>query len=71
MSNSATLLTVARQAPLSMGFSRHEYWSELPFLPPEDLPTQEMKLPLLHLLYWWEDSLPLGKLVKLENEINK
>ena len=31
--------TVARQAPLSMGFSRQEYWSELPFPSPEDLPN--------------------------------
>ena len=31
-------LTVARQAPLSMGFSRQEYWSRLPFPPPGDLP---------------------------------
>ena len=30
--------TVARQAPLSMGFSRQEYWSGLPFPPPGDLP---------------------------------
>ena len=30
--------TVAYQAPLSMGFSRQEYWSELPFPSPEDLP---------------------------------
>ena len=30
--------TVAHQAPLSMGFSRHEYWSGLPSPPPEDLP---------------------------------
>ena len=30
--------TVARQAPLSMGFSRHGYWSELPFPSPGDLP---------------------------------
>ena len=30
--------TVACQAPLSMGFSRQEYWSELPFPPPGDLP---------------------------------
>ena len=29
--------TVAHQAPLSMGFSRQEYWSELPFPPPENL----------------------------------
>ena len=34
----ATLWTVARQAPLSMGFSRQEYWSGLPCPPPEDLP---------------------------------
>ena len=30
--------TVAHQAPLSMGFPRQEYWSELPFSPPVDLP---------------------------------
>ena len=34
----ATPWTVARQAPLSMGFSRQEYWSGLPFPPPGDLP---------------------------------
>ena len=30
--------TVAHQAPQSMGFSRQEYWSGLPFPPPGDLP---------------------------------
>ena len=30
--------TVAHQAPLSMGFSRQKYWSELPFPSPGDLP---------------------------------
>ena len=30
--------TVACQAPLSMGFSRQEYWSGLPFPSPRDLP---------------------------------
>ena len=30
--------TVARQAPLSMEFSRQEYWSGLPCPPPGDLP---------------------------------
>ena len=35
---SATLWTVARQPPLSMGFSREECWSGLPFPPPGDLP---------------------------------
>ena len=33
-----TPLTVTRQAPLSMGFSRQEYWSGLPFPSPGDLP---------------------------------
>ena len=31
--------TVACQAPLSMGLSRQEYWSELPFPPPGDRPN--------------------------------
>ena len=35
---SVTPWTVARQAPLSMGFSRQEFWSGLPFLTPGDLP---------------------------------
>ena len=34
----ATPWTVAYQAPLSMGFSRQEYWSGLPFPFPGDLP---------------------------------
>ena len=34
----ATPWTGARQAPLSMGFSRQEYWSGLPFPPLGDLP---------------------------------
>ena len=37
----ATLWTVALQAPLSMGFSRQEYWSGLRCLPPEVLPNPE------------------------------
>ena len=36
----ATLWTVAHQAPLSMGFSRQEYWSGLLCPPPGDLPDQ-------------------------------
>ena len=35
--------TVARQAPLSMEFSRQEYWSGLPFPPPGDLPEPGME----------------------------
>ena len=34
----ATLWTVSHQAPLSVGFSRHEYQSGLPYPPPWDLP---------------------------------
>ena len=39
----ATLWTVARQAPLSMGFFRQEYWDGLPFPPPGDLPDPGIK----------------------------
>ena len=37
----ATPWTLAYQAPLSMGFSRQEYWSGLPFPSPGDLPDPE------------------------------
>ena len=51
----ATLCTGARHAPLSMGFSRQEYWSGLPFPYPGDLPTPgtEPRSPALQ-----ADSLP-------------
>ena len=39
----ATPLTVARQALLSMGISRQEYWSGLPCPPPGDLPNLGIK----------------------------
>ena len=38
-----TLWTIAHQAPLSMGFSRQEYWSGLPCPPPGDLPEPGME----------------------------
>ena len=38
-----TSWAVARQAPLSMGFSRQECWSGLPFPPPEDRPNPRIK----------------------------
>ena len=52
--------TVAHQAPLSMGFSRQEYWSGLPCPPPGDLPDPGIKLlsPVAPALQ--EDSLPLS-----------
>ena len=55
----ATLWTVVHQAPLSMGFSRQECWSGLPFPPPGDLPQPGIELCLLH---WQADSLPLSHL---------
>ena len=39
----ATVWTLARQAPLSMGFSRQEYWRGLPCPPSGDLPDQGIK----------------------------
>ena len=42
--SSATPWTIARQAPQSMGFPRQEYWSELPFPSPGDLPHPAMRL---------------------------
>ena len=44
MSNSVTPGTVARQAPLSVGFPRQEYWRGLPFPPPGDLPDPGTEL---------------------------
>ena len=51
----ATPWTVACQAPLSMGFSRQEYWSGLPFPSPGDLPDPGIKPRSLALQ---ADSLP-------------
>ena len=47
-SNSATLWIVALQAPLSMGFSRQEYWNGLSFPSPRDLPNPGLNPGLLH-----------------------
>ena len=47
--DSATPWTVARQAPLSMGFSRQEYWSGLPCPPPGELPDPGIE-PMSHAL---------------------
>ena len=57
-----TLWTTAYQAPLSMGFSRQEYWSGLPCPPPEDLPNPgiEPKTLMSFYLHWQVGSLPLA-----------
>ena len=54
-----TLWTVACQAPLSMGFSRQEYWSGLSRPPLGDLANPGIEPCLLLLMYWLAGSLPL------------
>ena len=40
---SNSLRPLARQVPLSTGFSKQEYWSGLPCPPPGDLPDPEIE----------------------------
>ena len=59
----ATPWTVAHQAPLSMEFSRQEYWNGLPFPSLRDLTDPGIELVSL-ILHWQARSLPaelLGK----------
>ena len=64
MSDSATLWTVAHQAPLFMEFSRQGYWSGLPFPIPGDLSDPGIKptSPALQ-----ADSLTLSHLMETDN----
>ena len=55
-----TLWTVAHQAPLSMGFSRQEYWSGCLAILQGIFPPQGLNLCLLCLLHWQACSLPLA-----------
>src|SRR5574340_1107283 len=64
----ATLGTVALQAPLSMGFSRQEYWSGFPCPPSGDLPNPGIKLESLALQV---DSLPTKPPEKPCNGVSK
>ena len=50
--------TAAHQAPLSIEFSRQEYWSGFSFSIPRIFLTQESNLYVLRLLHWQVDSLP-------------
>ena len=59
-----TLWTVDFQASQSMGFSRQEYWSGMPFPPPEIFPTQGSNQRLLNLLQQEAGFLPLTPLGK-------
>ena len=53
--------TAARQAPLSLEFSRQEHWSGLPFPSPENLPDTGVKPPSPALQVNSLQSEPLGK----------
>ena len=53
------LITIAQLAPLSMRFSRQEYWSGLPCPLPRIFLIQELNLSLLCLLHWQAGSLTL------------
>ena len=57
----ATKWTVAHQAPLSMGFSRQEYWNALPFPTPGDLLDPGIQLTSHALADGFFNSEPLGK----------
>ena len=54
--------TAVHQGPLSMGFSRQEYWSELLFPSSRDLPNLRIEPASFA---WQADSLPLSHLCKV------
>ena len=58
------LWTTARQAPLSVGFSRQGDWSGLLCPPAGDLPDPGIQVSSLSLLRWQVSSLPLALLEK-------
>ena len=61
MSDSETPWTIAHQAPLSMGFSRQEYWSGLSFPPPGEHPDPGTKPESLALADSFFTTEPPGK----------
>ena len=67
----ATPWTVAYQAPPSMGFSRQEYWSGLPFPFPGDLPDPGIEPGFPAFQADALTSEPPGKLLKIKKNKNK
>ena len=63
--------TAASQAPLSMGFSRQEYWSEPLCAPPGDLPNPGIEPTSLMSSALAVDSLPLVPPGKPFGEVTK
>ena len=66
----ATPQTAAHQAPPSLGFSRQERWSGLPFPPPGDLPGPGIEPTSPALAGGFFTAEPLGKPQLLEIEFN-
>ena len=66
MSDSVIPWTVVYQASLSMGFSRQEYWSGLPFPSPGDLPDPGIEPGSPALQADALPSAPLGKPTEME-----
>ena len=64
--------TLARQAPLSMEFSRQAYWSGLPFSTPRDLPDPGIKPVFFALACGFFTTAPPGhpKTVLTKNQIS-
>ena len=60
--------TIAHKAPLSMEFSRQEYWSGLPFPPSGDLPDPGIEPVPPVSLHWQVDSLPLRHLSEIQKD---
>ena len=63
---SVTPRTVARQAPLSVGFPRQEHWSGLPFPSPGDLPSPGIESTSPVLTGGFFTTEPPGKLEQLK-----
>ena len=71
MSNSATPWTIAHQAPLSMGFSKQEYWSGFSFPSPGDLPEpgiEPTSTVLRQILYHWATRKAQLMLINFNNQ---
>ena len=56
----ATPWTTGLQAPLSMKFSRQEYWSGMPFPSPGSLPNPETEPTSFCLLHWQANSFTMS-----------
>ena len=66
----ATSWTVAHQAPLSMRFSRQEYWSGLPFPSSGDLPDPEIEPMSPALAGGFFTTVPPGKPSEAPQRVN-